>query len=73
MRIPRRNLIGEEGRGFRYIMRAFQGERLVLSVMMNALCDDVLSETLAYLAGAQGLRETDRLHAGLASPHGGTG
>jgi citronellyl-CoA dehydrogenase len=50
VRIPRRNLIGEEGRGFRYIMGAFQGERLVLSVMMNALCDDVLGETLAYLA-----------------------
>ncbi|MCP4007595.1 MAG: acyl-CoA dehydrogenase [bacterium] len=50
MRIPRRYLIGEEGRGFRYIMGAFQGERLVLSVMMNALCDDVLAETLGYLA-----------------------
>ena len=50
MRIPRRYLIGREGRGFRYIMGAFQGERLVLSVMMNALCDDVLGETLAYLA-----------------------
>jgi len=50
MRIPRSNLIGEEGCGFRYIMGAFQGERLVLSVMMNALCDDVLAETLDYLA-----------------------
>jgi citronellyl-CoA dehydrogenase len=49
VRIPRRNLIGEEGRGFRYIMGAFQGERLVLSVMMNALCDDVMGETLSYL------------------------
>ena len=50
VRVPRRFLIGEEGRGFRYIMRAFQGERLVLAVMMNALCDDVLQETLAYMA-----------------------
>ncbi|MCP3985883.1 MAG: acyl-CoA dehydrogenase [bacterium] len=50
VRIPRRYLIGEEGRGFRYVMGAFQGERLVLSVMMNALCDDVLGETLSYLA-----------------------
>jgi citronellyl-CoA dehydrogenase len=48
--IPRRNLIGQEGRGFRYIMGAFQGERLVLSTMMNALCEDVLEETLSYLA-----------------------
>lgn len=50
VRIPRRLLIGEEGQGFRYIMEAFQGERLVLSVMMHALCDDVLGDTLAHLA-----------------------
>jgi citronellyl-CoA dehydrogenase len=50
VRIPRRYLIGEEGRGFSYIMRAFQGERLVLATMINALCRDVLEETLAYLA-----------------------
>lgn len=50
MRVPRTNLIGEEGRGFRYIMGAFQGERLVLSTMMNAVCRDVMDETLAYMA-----------------------
>ena len=50
VRIPRRLLIGEEGRGFRYIMQAFQGERLVLATMMNAVCRDVLEETLAYTA-----------------------
>jgi citronellyl-CoA dehydrogenase len=50
VRIPRRNLIGEEGRGFRYIMQAFQGERLVLATMMNAVCRDVLEETLGYMA-----------------------
>ncbi len=50
VRIPRRFLIGEEGRGFHYIAQAFQGERLVLATMMNAVCRDVLDETLAYLA-----------------------
>ena len=49
VRIPRRYLIGEEGRGFRYIMGAFQGERLVLSTMMNSVCRDVLDETLTYI------------------------
>ncbi|MCC6766581.1 MAG: acyl-CoA dehydrogenase family protein [Deltaproteobacteria bacterium] len=49
VRIPRTNLIGEEGRGFRYIMQAFQGERLVLATMMNAVCRDVMEETLAYM------------------------
>jgi len=50
VRVPRINLIGEEGRGFRYIMGAFQGERLVLSTMMNAVCRDVMDETLGYIA-----------------------
>ncbi len=50
VRIPRSNLIGAEGAGFRYIMRAFQGERLVLAAMMNALCRDVMDETLGYMA-----------------------
>ena len=52
-------------------MGAFQGERLVLSVMMNALCDDVLGETLAYLAERKVFGRPDRFHAGLATPHGG--
>ncbi|MCC6848040.1 MAG: acyl-CoA dehydrogenase family protein [Deltaproteobacteria bacterium] len=50
VRVPRTNLIGEEGRGFRYIMQAFQGERLVLAAMMNAVCRDVMEETFAYMA-----------------------
>jgi citronellyl-CoA dehydrogenase len=50
VRIPRRYLIGEENGGFRIIMRAFQGERLVLATMINAVCRDVLEETLAYMA-----------------------
>ncbi len=50
VRVPRRLLIGEEGRGFYYIMGSFQGERLVLATMANALCRDVLEETLAYVA-----------------------
>ncbi len=49
VRVPRRYLVGEEGRGFRYIARAFQGERLVLATMINSVCRDVLDETLAYL------------------------
>lgn len=49
VRVPRSNLIGEEGRGFRYIMGAFQGERLVLSTMMNSVCRDVMEETLGYI------------------------
>lgn len=49
-RIPRRNLIGQEGRGFRYIMGAFQSERLVLATMVNAVCREVMDDTLDHLA-----------------------
>ncbi len=50
VRIPVRYCIGEEGRGFRYIMQAFQSERLVLATMVNALCRDIAEETMAYLS-----------------------
>jgi citronellyl-CoA dehydrogenase len=50
VRVPLRYRIGEENAGFGYVMGAFQGERLVLAVMANAVCRDVLEETLAYLA-----------------------
>ncbi len=33
VRVPVGNLVGEEGKGFRYIMQGFEGERLVLSVI----------------------------------------
>ena len=32
-RVPARYLVGEEGKGFRYIMQGFEGERLVLAIM----------------------------------------
>lgn len=44
-RVPARLLIGEEGRGFGYIMQAFQGERLVLASFANGIMD-VLWETM---------------------------
>jgi alkylation response protein AidB-like acyl-CoA dehydrogenase len=33
VRVPAKNLLGEENAGFRYIMQGFEGERLVLSVI----------------------------------------
>ena len=35
-RVPVGNLIGEENKGFRYIMQGFEGERLVLAVICSA-------------------------------------
>lgn len=47
-RVPARLLVGEEGRGFSYIMRAFQGERLVLASFANGIMDALWEAMLAY-------------------------
>jgi alkylation response protein AidB-like acyl-CoA dehydrogenase len=50
VRVPVRNLLGEEGRGFRYIMSGFQEERLVSSVYAYASAFQAIEDTLAYLS-----------------------
>jgi len=47
-RVPAANLVGEEGHGFYYIMKLFQGERLVLSYIINSYLREILAETLKY-------------------------
>jgi len=47
-RVPAANLVGEEGQGFYYIMRLFQGERLVLAYIANSWMRELLEETLQY-------------------------
>jgi citronellyl-CoA dehydrogenase len=46
--VPKRNLIGEEGRGFGYILDHFQGERLVLASFTNGLMQVLLDEGIQY-------------------------
>ncbi|MBI2890564.1 MAG: acyl-CoA dehydrogenase family protein [Nitrospirae bacterium] len=46
--IPVENLIGEEGKGFYYIMKHFQGERLVLASFANGLMQLLWEEALKY-------------------------
>lgn len=48
MRIPRRNLIGEEGKGFYYIMGNFQDERLIAASMAVGAAQQALEDTLRY-------------------------
>ncbi len=53
VRVPASHLIGEENRGFYYIMQCFQLERLVSAVLYvsgAALC---LENTLRYIAGRE--------------------
>src|SRR3989338_4574961 len=47
-RIPRRFLIGEENLGFVYIMKNFQGERLVAALMAVASSELALEDAVRY-------------------------
>lgn len=49
VRVPVRNVLGEEGRGFRYIMTGFQEERLVSSVYAYVSALQAIEDTVAYL------------------------
>lgn len=48
VRVPARNLIGEEGRGFVYQMQQFQEERLFLSASIIAAMERVIDDTATY-------------------------
>ncbi len=47
-RVPVENLIGEENKGFYYIMENFQAERLSLALMANITSELALEESLKY-------------------------
>lgn len=47
-RIPKRFLIGEENKGFLYIMKNFQGERLVAAINAVAASELALHDTIKY-------------------------
>ncbi|MBO7934034.1 acyl-CoA dehydrogenase family protein [Burkholderia pseudomallei] len=48
--IPRENLLGEEGAGFRYLMHGLARERLTICVTCGARGEAVLRDTVAYAA-----------------------
>ena len=50
MIIPVENLLGEEGKGFPYIMQHFALERLVMSVNAHARAEHALEYTLQYMS-----------------------
>ncbi len=47
-RVPVANLLGEENRGFYYLMEHLQQERLVCSVMAQAMAEAMLEMAVAY-------------------------
>ncbi|BDS10644.1 acyl-CoA dehydrogenase family protein [Aureispira anguillae] len=50
VRVPVENLIGEEGKGFYYLMGGLQLERLVGAISSIGSCDAALTYTLQYMA-----------------------
>lgn len=48
-RIPADNLLGEENRGFYYMMEHLQQERLMMTVNCQAMAEAMLEMTLAYV------------------------
>jgi acyl-CoA dehydrogenase len=47
-RVPADNLIGQEGKGFYYLMSKLQQERLLACVMAQAMAERMLEMTIAY-------------------------
>lgn len=49
VRVPKENLLGEEGKGFVYLMQELPQERLSVSVTAVAAAEAMLSQTVAYV------------------------
>lgn len=48
VKVPVANLLGEEGRGFYYLMRQLAQERLSVAILAVAVCETALEITLQY-------------------------
>lgn len=48
-RVPVQNLIGEEGKGFSYLMEKLQQERLVVAIAAQIASEDMLEMTIKYV------------------------
>ncbi|MCB0509011.1 MAG: acyl-CoA dehydrogenase family protein [Chitinophagales bacterium] len=50
VKVPTKNLLGEEGKGFYYLMGGLQTERLGGSIMGYAACEEMLKYGLEYMS-----------------------
>ncbi|USK37429.1 acyl-CoA dehydrogenase family protein [Cytobacillus firmus] len=48
-RVPKENLIGEEGKGFLYLMDKLQQERLVVAIAAQVAAEEMLNLTIDYV------------------------
>ncbi len=49
VRVPGDNLLGEEGKGFYYLMEKLQQERLMVSIQSMASAETMLNQTISYV------------------------
>ena len=49
VKVPVANLVGQEGKGFFYIMESFQLERLVAAIMATSACEHKIEATIQYM------------------------
>lgn len=48
-RVPKENLLGEEGKGFLYLMEKLQQERLLVAIAAQVAAEDMLEMTIEYV------------------------
>ena len=58
--VPKENLLGEEGAGFRYLMTNLSQERLSIAVSAASACERVLAGVPVLRQGAHRVRQADR-------------
>lgn len=57
-RVPVQNLLGEEGKGFQYMMEKLQQERLAVAIAAQTAAEDMLALTLDYVKSRQAFGKT---------------
>jgi len=57
--VPVSNLLGEEGKGFYYMMEKLQQERLVSAIMSQAAAEAAFNMTLNYCKQRKGLKQAE--------------
>lgn len=51
--VPKENLLGEEGQGFKYLMEKLQQERLVVAIAAQVASEEILKMTIDYVKNRQ--------------------
>lgn len=53
VKVPVENLLGEEGKGFYYLMEQLQQERLIVAIQVQVAAEEILKQTLDYVKSRQ--------------------